>query len=69
MNLLLEKLAELDINYQRCDHPPVYTCAQARDLVPELTGAAIKNLFLRDRKGKQHFLVVVDEATSAVSFK
>ena len=47
------------ISYQRVDHPPVYTCEQARELVPELPGVEVKNLFLRDRKGRRHFLLVV----------
>lgn len=64
MNALYEKLSELNIEYQQCEHPPVFTCAQARDLVPDLSGGAIKNLFLRDRKGKRHFLVVVDETAN-----
>ena len=48
-----------DIAYQRVDHPPVYTCEQARELVPPLPGMEVKNLFLRDKKGRRHFLVVV----------
>ncbi|MBI3927968.1 MAG: prolyl-tRNA synthetase associated domain-containing protein [Armatimonadetes bacterium] len=47
------------IRYQRCDHLPVYTCEEAERLVPELPGTRTKNLFLRDRKGKRHFLVSV----------
>ena len=47
------------IAYERVDHPPVYTCEQARELVPPLPGMEVKNLFLRDRKGRRHFLVVV----------
>lgn len=39
-------------------HPPVYTCEEAERLVPQLDGMRTKNLFLRDRKGKRHFLVV-----------
>ena len=47
------------IAYERQDHPAVFTVAQARRLVPPLPGAKTKNLFLRDRKGERHFLVVV----------
>ena len=47
------------IAYERVDHPPVYTCEQARELVPPLPGREVKNLFLRDKKGRRHFLVVV----------
>ncbi len=47
------------IEYQKVEHPPVYTYAEAEQKVPELPGAHTKNLFLRDRKGRRHVLVVV----------
>lgn len=47
------------IPYERYDHGPVYTCEEADRLdIPE-GSARTKNLFLRDRKGKRHFLVTV----------
>jgi len=52
-------LAEHDIEYERHDHPPVFTCEEADRLVPPLPAAKTKNLFVRDRKGRSHFLVVV----------
>jgi Ala-tRNA(Pro) deacylase len=52
-------LEENRIAYQRHDHPPVYTVEEAGRLVPPLPGAKTKNLFLRDKKGQRHFLVVV----------
>ena len=47
------------IAYQRCDHPAVFTVAEVRRLVPPLDGTHTKNLFLRDKKGRRHVLVVV----------
>lgn len=47
------------IAYIRHDHPAVYTVEEADQLVPDLPGAKTKNLFLRDDKGKRHFLVLV----------
>ena len=47
------------IPFERHDHPPVFTCEQAQALVKIDGGAETKNLFLRDKKGKRHFLVVV----------
>jgi len=35
----------------------VFTSEQARRLIPPLAGASAKNLFLRDRKGRRHFLL------------
>ena len=47
------------ITYERFDHPAVYTCEEAEKLCPDMPGKSIKNLFLRDRDGLRHFLVVV----------
>jgi Ala-tRNA(Pro) deacylase len=52
-------LDEHGIVYQRCDHPAVYTVDEAARLVPPLPGAKTKNLFLRDKPGRRHFLVCV----------
>ena len=52
-------LADNQIEYKRHDHPPVFTVADVERLVPALPAAKTKNLFLRDKKGKRHFLVVV----------
>jgi Ala-tRNA(Pro) deacylase len=56
---IYEFLAQHHIEYERHDHPPVFTVEEALRLVPPLPGARTKNLFLRDRKGRRHFLVVV----------
>jgi Ala-tRNA(Pro) deacylase len=47
------------IPYERVDHPAVFTCDEARRLVPPIDGAETKNLFLRDGKGHRHFLLSV----------
>ena len=47
------------IAYQRFDHPAVFTVDDVKRLVPPLPGAQTKNLFLRDEKGRRHFLVAV----------
>jgi Ala-tRNA(Pro) deacylase len=52
-------LARHDIEHERHDHPPVFTCEEGSRLVPDLPATRTKNLFLRDRKGRRHFLVVV----------
>jgi len=52
-------LADNHVEYERHDHPAVYTVADVERLVPPLPAAKTKNLFLRDKKGKRHFLVVV----------
>ena len=52
-------LAEHQIRYERHDHPPVFTVADVERLVPALPAVKTKNLFLRDKKGRRHFLVAV----------
>jgi Ala-tRNA(Pro) deacylase len=52
-------LADNQIDYERHDHPPVYTVADVERLVPTLPAVKTKNLFLRDKKGRRHFLVAV----------
>jgi Ala-tRNA(Pro) deacylase len=52
-------LEENGIAYERCDHPAVFTCEEAQRLVPPMAGAKTKNIFVRDKRGKRHFLVVV----------
>ena len=52
-------LAKNHIEYERYDHPPVFTCEEAERIVPELPAAKTKNLFLREKKGRYHFLVMV----------
>ncbi len=59
---LLSFLERNGIDYQRCDHPAVYTVEEAARLVPTLPGAKTKNLFLRDKPGRRHFLVCVPAA-------
>jgi len=52
-------LRERGIAATRHEHPPVMTVEESLRLVPKLPGAKTKNLFLRDKKGKRHFLVTV----------
>ncbi|MEW5909338.1 MAG: prolyl-tRNA synthetase associated domain-containing protein [Thermodesulfobacteriota bacterium] len=54
-------LAEKNISFHRFDHPPVYTVEDVHRLTPDLPGAKTKNLFLKENKGKRHFLVVTSD--------
>ncbi len=56
---IYQYLDDHDIRYERHDHPPVFTVEDVNRLVPPLPAAKTKNLFLRDGKGKRHFLVIV----------
>ena len=61
MTDIYEFLDSLNVSYERFDHPAVYTVSEAKKLSPEMDGASTKNLFLRDKKGIRHFLVVVPQ--------
>lgn len=55
---LIELLNELEISYDRYDHAPVHTCEQAEIAVPNVDAVQTKNLFLRDKRGRRHLLLV-----------
>lgn len=55
---LFEFLKSHGIAYARHDHPPVFTCEEEAQHVPESGAARTKNLFMRDRRGKRHLLLV-----------
>ena len=54
-----ERLEDLGIKFERVDHPAVYTMEEMNSLGIFNKGVVGKNLFLRDNKGKRHFLVFV----------
>lgn len=58
---LFQFLERLGIRYEYHAHVAVYTSEQARRLLPPLPGAAARNLFLRDRSGRRHFLLVLED--------
>lgn len=57
--IVYETLARLEIQYEEVTHPPMFTIEDMAKLTfpPDVTIA--KNLFLRDHKGRRHFLVMV----------
>ena len=59
MNDLYEFLNRNNIEYERHDHPPVFTVEDVHRLTPNLPGAKTTNLFFLDKKGNRHFLIVV----------
>lgn len=50
-------LTDHGISYERFDHVAVFTCEESEQIESPLKGKDTKNLFLRDDKGKRHFLV------------
>jgi len=53
-------LDALGIRYDRHDHPPVFTADDAAKFWDPIPGVQCKNLFLRNKKGDKHYLVVVE---------
>ena len=53
------RLEELGIPYEVTEHPAVFTIEEMQQLGVTRKGTVCKNLFLRDAKGKRHFLVVL----------
>ena len=57
---IYQELARLDIGFDKHEHPPVYTVEEADAQYKALKGARTKNLFLRNKKGDRHYLLVVE---------
>ena len=61
-------LDDLGISYKKFQHPAVFNCEQAHLLALDIDGAATKNLFIKNKKGNRHFLIImVDDKT--IDFK
>jgi Ala-tRNA(Pro) deacylase len=58
---LLARLDALGINYRCVTHPPVFTVEEAKALRGELPGSHIKNLFLRNKKGRMWLVTCLED--------
>ena len=56
-----DALNKMGIKYEVVEHEPVHTMEDMDRLGLPAKGTLCKNLFLRDAKGKRHFLVTADE--------
>lgn len=68
MKDIYQTLKNLEIDYQKYDHPAVFTVEDAEKYYSGIDAGESKNLFLRNKKGDQHFLVVV-KSTKKVDLK
>ncbi|MGT2910912.1 prolyl-tRNA synthetase associated domain-containing protein [Streptococcus cameli] len=57
-----ELLDRLSISYDRLDHRPIIS---VKDLDFELPGQQVKNLFLKNKKGKKFYLVILHDEKQA----
>ena len=55
----LARLDALGVAYELTEHPAVFTIAEREQWGRTGGGTVCKNLFLRDAKGRRHFLVVI----------
>jgi Ala-tRNA(Pro) deacylase len=60
-----DALSQLDIRYERYQHPPVFTVEQANQHWAGIEASHCKNLFLRNKKGTTHYLVIVEHTKQA----
>jgi len=58
-------LEKLGISFTRHEHPPVFTVGQAEQHWKGVEGAHVKNLFLRNKKGNRHYLVILEHTKNA----
>jgi Ala-tRNA(Pro) deacylase len=58
-------LDALGIRYQRFEHPAVFTAEDASQHWDPIGGTQCKNLFLRNKKGDRHYLVILEIAKRA----
>jgi Uncharacterized conserved protein len=55
----------LGIGYKRYEHMPVYTVEEANKIDGCIEGTHCKNLFLRNRKGDVHYLIILEDWKTA----
>lgn len=59
MEEVYKALEEVGVLYKEYKHPAVYTVEEAKEHTKSIEGAHTKNLFLRNKKGNKHYLVIV----------
>jgi Ala-tRNA(Pro) deacylase len=58
-DLVYRTLDALGIHYKTFHHPPVFTGDDAAEHWKGIPGTPVKNLFLRNKKGNRHYLVIL----------
>jgi Ala-tRNA(Pro) deacylase len=60
-----EALDALGIHYDRYEHPAVFTGESAAQHWGSIPATQVKNLFLRNKKGNRHYLVILEISKQA----
>jgi len=58
-------LDAMGITYEVFTHPPVFTAEEAAVHWAGIDGVKVKNLFLRNKKGDRHYLVILEVSKRA----
>ena len=58
---LIETLEYAGITFTRHEHPPLRTVEDSKALRGQMDGAHVKNLYLRDKKKKNHLIVAQED--------
>lgn len=56
---VFQTLDALGIRYELYEHPPVFSAEEAAVHWKDIPGTPVKNLFLRNKKGDRHYLVIL----------
>jgi Ala-tRNA(Pro) deacylase len=60
---VFDVLASLGIEYEVFEHPPLNTIEMALEYWKDIEATHCKNLFFRNHKGNQHYLVIIKDTT------
>ena len=58
-------LDALGITYEKYTHPPVFTGEEADEHWAPIPATRVKNLFLRNKRGDRHYLVILEVSKQA----
>ena len=58
-------LDALGITYEKYTHPPVFTSEEADEHWAPIPATRVKNLFLRNKRGDRHYLVILEVSKQA----
>ena len=60
-----EALDAMGIQYEKYEHPPVFTSEEAAEHWGPINATQVKNLFLRNKKGNRQYLVILEISKQA----
>jgi Ala-tRNA(Pro) deacylase len=60
-----EVLDGMGIQYEKYEHPPVFTAEEAAEHWGSIKATQVKNLFLRNKKGNRQYLVILEISKQA----